>query len=73
MISKLKKLILKGFVKDCGLVAQPKIYRYEGKPYTGYVIYHTSIFFWVKCYKFYDAIPEIEQLHIEYPKIKIIY
>jgi hypothetical protein len=69
----IKKIIDKGFIKDTGIVAQVKLYYYEGKPYFGYVIYNTSVFFWVTCYKYFDSVPDSEELDNQYKGIKVIY
>jgi hypothetical protein len=73
MKTKLKNFISRGFVDNMGLVAQPKIYQFEGKPYVGYVIYQEYISFWMTFYHLVDVVPDLEDLHKKYEGIKIVY
>jgi hypothetical protein len=69
----INKIISSGFVNDCGIIAKPRIYHYEGMPYVGYVIYLKKKFFWFYRYKIINAVPDIEDLRKEYEGIEIVY
>ena len=73
IINKIKKFISSGFVNNCGLVARPVIFQYEGKPDVGYIVYQKWKFFWIPRYMYVEAIPDIETLREKFGDVKILY